>query len=566
MLSKIYMSCITISMVFLFLGITQVVGVGWQIETIDSNGDVGLFTSIGIDSVDYPHISYYDYSNLNLKYARMDSGHWVIETLDSNGDVGSFTSLSIDSKDFPHISYYDYTNRDLKYTHKIVSGWQIEVVDSVGDVGMGSSLDLDANDNPHISYYDYFNACLKYSYKDDNGWHTEVVDSSGNVGLCNSIEINQTNYPCIAYLDFDGWDLKYAYKDNNGWHIEVIDSDDDVGTDLSLALDKSGNPHISYYNFTTGDLKYTCKKDGKWDIITVDSIGDVGLYTSIVIDKRGYPHISYYDYTNQILKYAFKDVEGWHIEIIDDSKQVGTNTSIVLNSKGQPCVSYSDDLNCDLKYAWNKNPQNDICLTSFTAKSKDSSIILKWIISTDEDIIGFNLYRRTFLPPSNKTVVPDCSVLEAYSPLKMNDNTKWTRVNISLIRGSNPYSYTDRDIAPNTNYEYKLEVVKNNNAETLGTTMCASDSSTPSSFEITRVYPCPADSRITIDVIIPERSDIDIGIYDISGRRVSTIANGLYNQGEYTLTGDVSGLTDSVYIVRMTEDGLSVSKRFVIMR
>jgi len=65
---------------------------GWHAETVDSEGDVGQYTSLGLDGNGYPHISYCDWSNRYLKYAYQDASGWHIQTVDSEGYVGSYTS------------------------------------------------------------------------------------------------------------------------------------------------------------------------------------------------------------------------------------------------------------------------------------------------------------------------------------------------------------------------------------------------------------------------------------------------------------------------------------------
>ena len=88
---------------------------------MDSAGTVGADTSLALDSSGNPRISYY--GNNTLKYARCDTGcdvpgNWNRETVDSAADsVGAYTSLELDSSDNPHISYYDLTNGNLKYAY-----------------------------------------------------------------------------------------------------------------------------------------------------------------------------------------------------------------------------------------------------------------------------------------------------------------------------------------------------------------------------------------------------------------------------------------------------------------
>ena len=96
----------------------------WRIETVDSAGDVGIYTSLAIDSSGRPRISYTYFDDFmgefeSLKYAWYDGASWQTETVDSGGIVGSYTSLALDSSGSPHISYYDQTNGDLKYAYYV---------------------------------------------------------------------------------------------------------------------------------------------------------------------------------------------------------------------------------------------------------------------------------------------------------------------------------------------------------------------------------------------------------------------------------------------------------------
>ena len=209
-------------------------GSSWSIQTIDSNAYVGEFTSLKLDSSGNPHISYWDFgknfTNEDLKVASYDSTGWNIQTVDSVGEVGKFSSLDLDKEGNTHISYYDSGNGDLKYAVSTGSSWNIQVVDSNGDVGTDTSLALDSNGNPHISYTDNTNHVLKYASSDGSSWNIVSLRSAGYVGEYTSLPNDQTSLKIdkddkahIAYCDWGNYWLKYiSAPDESGFAVKYV--------------------------------------------------------------------------------------------------------------------------------------------------------------------------------------------------------------------------------------------------------------------------------------------------------------------------------------------------------
>ncbi|MBS3162813.1 hypothetical protein J4467_02710 [Candidatus Woesearchaeota archaeon] len=321
---------------------------GWNIETVDSDGYIGMSSSLAFDNYGNPSIAYFDSTNYDLKYAYYDGSSWSTEIVDSAGDVGSDVSLAFDNLGNIGISYYDSTNDNLKYAYYDGSSWSTEIVDSAGDVGKYTSLSFDASSNSGIAYYDVTNGDLNYAYYDGSSWSVEIIDNTG--GNDPSLVFDSSGNPRIAYYDYTNDNLNYAYYDGSSWSIEIIDSAGDVGSHISLDLDNSGNLGISYYDYTNGNLKYAYYGGSSWSIEIVDSDGEVGRYNSLAFDESNNPVIAYYDGgANSNLKYAYYGGSSWSIEIVDTKG--GRDISLAFDESNNPAIAYSDSINSDLKYS-----------------------------------------------------------------------------------------------------------------------------------------------------------------------------------------------------------------------
>lgn len=190
----------------------------WSVSTIDNTDEVGWYSSIAIDSNNKVHISYYDGTNYTLKYATNYSGSWASYIIDNTGSymwdqrLGVKSSIAISSGNKVHISYYDLTNQDLKYATNTSGSWVTTTIDSTGDEGFYNSISIASQDKVHISYVDVSLGYLKYVTNTSGIWETYTIDNNIGDGWT-SLSIDSNNKAHISYSTYDPAQygaLKYA--------------------------------------------------------------------------------------------------------------------------------------------------------------------------------------------------------------------------------------------------------------------------------------------------------------------------------------------------------------------
>lgn len=87
---------------------------------------------------------------------------------------------------------------------------------------------------------------------------------------------------------------------------------------------------------------------------------------------------------------------------------------------------------------------------------------------------------------------------------------------------------------------------------------------TPLTFVVGSPTPNPSASHSTISFSITERSALDVAIYDLLGRKISTIGSGSYDVGTYTINCETASLQNGVYFIRFEAQGQIITKQIVV--
>lgn len=319
----------------------------WEIEVVDSIGDVGNWPSLALDANDYPHISYVDLTNCNLKYASHDGTEWRIEVVDSTSEADLYSSIALDALGHPHISYTTPGGgaRAVRYVSWDGFSWQTVAIDS-GRPFFYCSLALDSRDYPHIAY----SFPLRYVRWDGESWQIDSIPDGELARAQISLALDSQDLPHIAYTHWiEGtsyYQIRYAKWDGQEWQIEVVDDslDDWYPGHPSIALDRNDRPHVTYFYKWESETRYAVRNDSGWQIEVVDPY-NVTMGTSLVLDSLDYPHISY----GYAPFYAYWDGEAWQFETVDDYR--GEYSSLALDSLYHPHIVCYDSYHDDLRYA-----------------------------------------------------------------------------------------------------------------------------------------------------------------------------------------------------------------------
>jgi hypothetical protein len=136
------------------------------------------------------------------------------------------------------------------------------------------------------------------------------------------------------------------------------------------------------------------------------------------------------------------------------------------------------------------------------------------------------------------------------------------------LSGDAFYRYLDREAKPNITHLYTLEAtLPDSSVRRFGPVEATWPGPDAARLTLYSPYPCPAADRVTLSYYLPEGTiNVELSLYDLSGRRVTTLVSGELAAGRHEVGFDAAALTAGVYLYRLTAGDATLTRRMVVSR
>ncbi len=174
-------------------------------------------------------------------------------------------------------------------------------------------------------------------------------------------------------------------------------------------------------------------------------------------------------------------------------------------------------------------------LKSFTAKAEGNNVILIWKTATETNNKGFYIERSE-----------DNSI-----------SSNWKTVSFITGNGTSSepksYSFTDKNLNSGS-YEYRLKQVDFDGSYKYSNYVSANIHSNMN-FSLKQNYPNPFNPSTIISFTLASNSKVTLQLFDLLGRRVSTLIDQHMNAGEHLVNFKASNLGSGIYLYKIEAKG-----------
>jgi hypothetical protein len=180
-------------------------------------------------------------------------------------------------------------------------------------------------------------------------------------------------------------------------------------------------------------------------------------------------------------------------------------------------------------------------LLNLSATPQGKKVTLSWTTSSETNNRGFDVQRS-------------------------NDGINWTTIGFVAGAGNSSsarnYTYKDDNLAARR-YYYRLKQIDIDDHSKYSIIVSAEIGS-KGEYALGQNYPNPFRNETTIQYVLPKAEQVNISLFDISGRTVKVLVNGSKEAGTHAITFNTGTLTRGIYYYRIQAGDFTDVKKLTI--
>ena len=492
-------------------------------------------------------------------------------------------SIAVDDSGNVFVTGYSYGNEadyaTVKYNSSGVQQWVAKYEDHGNDYACSIALDDSGNvfvtgySIGNRSNYDY--ATIKYNSSGVLKWVVKYVGPGNDYAY--SIAVDDSSNVFVTGMSYgSGTGYDYAtIKYNSSGVVQWIERYNNLTTNNSydaayqVKLDDSGNVYVTgmssgngtQYDYAT--VKYNSSGIQQW-IMRYDCAGFYDEPASMVVDGSGNVFVTgesrdsggHTGYAT--IKYNSSGVQQWAARYSD-----GVAKSITLDDSGNVYVTglgYTDESSGDY----------------VTIKYNSSGYQL-WIARYHGPGNYYDIAHSIAVDRSGGVFVTGQSVGSGgdydYATIKYNSfgAQQWiARYNgpgndydnansIALDRSGNVY-VTGRSYGSGTGFDYATIKYSQPTGINQISSMIQTD------FNLSQNYPNPFNPTTSIEFSLPEKSQVKLKVFDITGKEVAELVNENLPAGIFRYEFNAVHLSSGLYLYKLETEKFSETKRMIVLK
>ena len=152
----------------------------------------------------------------------------------------------------------------------------------------------------------------------------------------------------------------------------------------------------------------------------------------------------------------------------------------------------------------------------------------------------------------------------AAAVMSLNSGVTWTNISSGLSGHGGGILIPDRGyiLAHQGSNIYKLNVQYSVITAISENTI----SNIPRDFNLSQNYPNPFNPTTNIKFDIPKSGNVSLKVYNELGKEVNTLVNSFRNAGAYEINFDASGLSSGIYFYKLESEGLTSTKKMLLVK